>query len=369
MKRHPLIFAAADDPNAIVMRCALQQIGSDAVHSPHAWHPGLDPTSIEIAADTPLQAQGGLAGTQISAVWNRRRRPLQRMPGCHPDDFAFVRDEWQLLHDNVFVLQRQLSPCLWVNPPAGARDAENKLLQLQHARALGLNIPATLVSNDPAAIRRFVGKQRSVIYKSFMPHTWQDAGGRLYNVSVPLLDPDTLPDDAALRLCPGIYQAFVDKRADLRVVIVGDHLFATRIQRDDGSAFVDWRPRTYLNDCVARSCTLPQPVIDRLQTLMRALGIVYGAVDLVEDRHSNLHFLEVNQSGQFGFVEEWAPELPILGAFASMLAQGRVDYSLADAARVRLADCRTHDLYLAWAERQPAAGDTRDWVVTAEQAH
>lgn len=366
MNRQPLILAAFEDINAVLMKCALQQLGVEALHSPSGWHEDLPPDSIEIDASEPLRARGGLASANISAVWNRRRRAVQQVPGCHPADAEFLRREWQLFHENVFALQAELSPCLWANAPAPARDAENKLLQLKCARAHGLSIPPTLVSNDPTAIAAFIARHQRVVYKAFMPHTWKDAAGRIFNVSVPVLEPDTVVDDAGLRLCPGIYQKFIEKRADLRVTVIGAQMFAVRIQRDDGKAFIDWRPRTGMDDCIALPCSLPQATVDRLQALMQSLGIVYGAIDLVEDHDGGLHFLEVNQGGQFLFVQEWAPELPLLGAFACMLAQGRVDYTLSDAARVDMAECRRHDIYLQWSEQYAADQGVESWMVTAE---
>lgn len=41
---------------------------------------------------------------------------------------------------------------------------------------------------------------------------------------------------------------------------------------------------------------------------MDALGLVFGCIDLVADDHDELHFLEINQAGQFLFVEHDAPE-------------------------------------------------------------
>lgn len=367
MKRQPLILAPLDDINAILMRCALDMLGVNCLHSASAWHSDLAAGSVKIDSVAPLHASGGLASSEISAVWNRRRRPHTQLPGCHPADAEFLRGEWQLFHENVFALQAELSPCLWVNPPAAARDTENKLLQLKQARALGLSIPPTLVSNDPQAIHQFIRKHDRVVYKAFIPHTWKESSsGRLYNVSVPVLDPATVVDDAALRLCPGIFQKFIEKRADLRVIVIGAQIFAVRIQRDDGEAFIDWRPRTGMSDCIAKACALPAAMIDRLQALMRALGIVYGAIDLVEDHAGALHFLEVNQTGQFLFVEGWAPQLPLLGAFACMLAQGRVDYSLHAARPIKAADCYRHDHYLEWAEQQGSAMGIEHWLVTAE---
>jgi glutathione synthase/RimK-type ligase-like ATP-grasp enzyme len=367
MKRQPLIISAPEDLNAALMKCALQQIGVEALHTQSAWHPDLPGDSIEIDMQRPLRAQGGLASAHISAVWNRRRRALQSVPGCHPADADFLRDEWKLFHDNVFMLHQEISPCLWANAPAAARDAENKLLQLKLARELGLCIPPTLVGNDPETIHAFIARHGRVVYKAFMPHGWKNSdNGRLYTVSVPVLESGTIVDDASLRLCPGIYQKFVEKRSDLRVTVIGAHIFAVRIQRDDGKAFVDWRPRTGMSDCVARACSLPQSMIDRLQALMRALGIVYGAIDLVEDQEGGLHFLEVNQTGQFLFVEDWAPELPLLGAMACMLAQGRVDYTLTDTQRMRLEECRQLDPYQQWHEQYATAQGIESWVGSVE---
>src|SRR3546814_19765329 len=61
---------------------------------------------------------------------------------------------------------------------------------------------------------------------------------------------------------------------------------------------------------------------------MRELGIVFGCFDLAIDGKGEAHFLEVNQAGQFLFVEEMAPQLPLLQAMFAMLAQGRTDYRL-----------------------------------------
>src|SRR5258706_10426320 len=45
----------------------------------------------------------------------------------------------------------------WVSHPESTRAAGNKLVQLAAARRAGFRIPQTLVSQDPSAIRRFVG--------------------------------------------------------------------------------------------------------------------------------------------------------------------------------------------------------------------
>jgi len=49
--------------------------------------------------------------------------------------------------------------------------------------------------------------------------------------------------------------------------------------------------------------TLPIETERKLLDLVRELGLQYAAIDLIEDENGVLHFLEVNPSGQFLFVE------------------------------------------------------------------
>jgi hypothetical protein len=56
------------------------------------------------------------------------------------------------------------------------------------------------------------------------------------------------------------------------------------------------------------------------------LNLCYGAIDLVEDLDGNFWFLEVNQVGQFLFVEQLLPQLTLLQSLCAMLVEGRSDY-------------------------------------------
>jgi glutathione synthase/RimK-type ligase-like ATP-grasp enzyme len=49
---------------------------------------------------------------------------------------------------------------IWVNPIDRVSVAELKLYQLQVARELGFRVPRTLVSRDPAELRRFADARR-----------------------------------------------------------------------------------------------------------------------------------------------------------------------------------------------------------------
>ncbi len=59
---------------------------------------------------------------------------------------------------------------------------------------------------------------------------------------------------------------------------------------------------------------------------MEELGIVFGCFDLIVTPEGEYVFLEVNEMGQFLFVEHWTG-MPLLDAFCTFLSTGNVDYS------------------------------------------
>lgn len=118
-----------------------------------------------------------------------------------------------------------------------------------------------------------------------------------------------------------VFQELVPKRVELRVVCVGGRFFTGAI---DASASargqVDWR---LAEPAEARwdPWELPAEVAARLRALLRSLGLVYGAVDLIVRPDGGTVFLEVNPAGEWGMIERDL-ELPIGAALADALLGG-----------------------------------------------
>ena len=53
---------------------------------------------------------------------------------------------------------------------------------------------------------------------------------------------------------------------------------------------------------------------------MKRLGLNFGVLDFVVDHDNNIHFLEVNTSGNFLFLEEACPDLPLLDTMCQFLS-------------------------------------------------
>jgi hypothetical protein len=97
---------------------------------------------------------------------------------------------------------------------------------------------------------------------------------------------------------------------------------------------------------------LPAHMENKLRALMHKLGLAYGCIDLVVDPDGGIYFLEVNQAGQFLFVEEALPSMPLLAAMTAMLGTGRRDYALSGSESPRFVDYMRTDDYQAMVERQ-----------------
>jgi hypothetical protein len=256
----------------------------------------------------------------IGVVWHRR--PTFPMPATesHPDDWNQIYQEGAFFVQSIW---RSLAGAAWVNPQRARWEAKNKLEQLRAARGCGFLVPDTLYSNDPAAIRTFVRRLGAgkAIYKPHRVFQWEgDGAGQLAQTAV-IADIDDY-SDACLHLCPGIYQGFIRKKHELRVTVMGQACLAAKIVGDAGSrAEVDWR-QVPVAELGMEPATLEPAVRDACLALMRRLGLVFGCIDLIVDEDGGCWFLEVNEMGQFLWVEGRCPDLPLLDTFCSFLALG-----------------------------------------------
>lgn len=356
MHRQPLILSSMrHDIHAHAVCWGLRQAGLKPI-----WL--LSPTDDSAPAQSlvcddrePWRAHGWLDSERTGSVWYRRPSDPEPSAQAQASDRVFIGGEWSRTMRNLYALGERFCDQLWVNRPAAAMRAEHKLAQLDAARECGLRFPPTLISHDPDQIRRFTAEHGRVVYKTFTTHSWTTAArDRTCSVYATVLEPELLDDEASLALCPGIFQPYVDKVCDLRIVVIGERFFTVRVVSSSGGAFVDWRAHQFGPDLIAEPFDLPTAYQDKLRGLMNKLGLVFGCIDVVLDRDGEPHFLEINQAGQFLFVEDMAASLPLLRALCAMLAQGRADYDMESLPALpyqQYLDCDEHGEW--WREVKP----------------
>jgi glutathione synthase/RimK-type ligase-like ATP-grasp enzyme len=234
-------------------------------------------------------------------------------------------------------LLSSLAPdAFWVNPPGSAKQVRSKLRQHHEALRAGLRLPRSAYTNDPEVIRRFIRAHGQVIYKPLYPAIWEEAGERWGIYTTPITEGD-LVADPLLQAVPGIYQEVVPKAYELRITAIGHHLFAAKIRSQETvKGKLDWR--LAWDELIVEPTELDQDIASRCLTLLKNLGLVFGCFDFIVTPEDDHIFLEVNQMGQFGFIER-ACGLPLIDAMSEFLLQGRADFQWhEDNVTVRLED-------------------------------
>jgi len=248
----------------------------------------------------------------VASVWCRSLLPSGFPEELEAQDRAFAETGARRALDALTTV----CDALWVNHPVRQRLANSKPAQLHAARRVGLDIPATVITNDPAAARASIaGGAGETVYKSLSQNLDLDPGTGLYTGVVTGTE---LANLDLIRLTPGIFQERIAKAYELRVTVVGTRIFSARIDSQArAETALDWRRRPF--DVDDRPVDLPAEIEAGVLALMDVLGLVYGAFDFIVTPDGRHVFLEVNPGGQYMWVEA-GTGLPITAALADTLA-------------------------------------------------
>ncbi|GAB3357762.1 hypothetical protein [Lysobacter tyrosinilyticus] len=255
----------------------------------------------------------------IDAVWLRRWYHPSASSDLHPADIRFAKGEaGEYVRSMMDVLD--MDDRFWINPLQAKRRADRKAVQLMQAKAVGLSIPQTLLSNDPQRIRAFFNAHDGrVIYKPYVPAVWNSDGG-MYSTFTSPLNEALLEHDISLSQAPGIYQSLVDKDYELRITVMGRSIFASRIDsQQDGYYLTDWRANVSRNPIRSRRHQLPAHIEQQCLALVERMGLVFGCIDVIVTPEGDYIFLEINEMGQFLWLEQEDPDVPLLDCFTRFL--------------------------------------------------
>ena len=212
-------------------------------------------------------------------------------------------------------------PCFPAAPMVIAR-AELKASQLALAGALGFELPPTLFTTEPDDFLEFHRRHDGRIVSKLAGPAFNRHFGPEVGRYTELVSARDVGYADAVRLAPSIFQAYVAKRVELRITVVGERAFAAEIHSQaTRRTRHDWR-RYDLAHTPHRPHELP-PDVERLCIgLVRRLGLSYGAIDMVLTPDGRYVFLEINPNGQFLWIEQMT-SLPIGDAIADWLAACR----------------------------------------------
>ena len=233
-------------------------------------------------------------------------RPLQPPAVSLPGVSAAVTQALQAQRLAALGAVVDTLPCPVVNPVIAGMSNSSKPHQAMLIRACGFAVPATLITNDPAAARAFAAEHDDdVVYKSI-------SGVRSIVRHFGSQQAERLP---LLRHGPAQFQRHIHG-ADVRVHVVADRIFATRIETPS----IDYRYAARDGQPVAIQPTeLPCEIAHRCLALTKQLGLLFAGIDLKETPDGEFFCFEANPSPGFLFYER-ATGQPISTALAHLLA-------------------------------------------------
>lgn len=235
-----------------------------------------------------------LAG--LRSVWYRRPTAF-----CFPDGLPPARQAHSE-REARFGVGGVLStlPVTWMNHPERDADHAYKPRQLAVAARCGLDVPRTLITNDPAAVRRFSrSAPHGIVIKTLGSNICYEDGQRKVAHTYKLTPAD-LADLAGLELTAHQLQEWIPKVYDVRLIAVGKELFAVGIHTRDPAALVDWRANY---DALHYSrAEIPGRVANGVHAFMSASGLNFSALDFVVTPDGRWVFLESNSAGQYGWL-------------------------------------------------------------------
>lgn len=190
----------------------------------------------------------------------------------------------------------------WLNNPFKVLNAANKLFQLESALKVGLFIPDTLVTNSYSDVLNFYKKhQKQVIVKNLATPWYINSKGKTVAAYTKLLTSDHLREE---KICvtPLIYQEYIERKYDVRVVVIGTDIFTAATPTTENIGKYDIR-RIPFDKIDYMKIDLPINIRDKIIALMSYLDLQYASIDFTINQFGQYFFLDLNCTGAFIWLE------------------------------------------------------------------
>ncbi|MEK7642518.1 MAG: hypothetical protein AAB392_01850 [Patescibacteria group bacterium] len=295
----------------------------------------FDPTIIPRngALSIYLSTDGNLSGFIDTFRLNGENTENVRLSLCDIQTAWYLRENIQHQNQKHNSLERRFADnesygavrsllsaldCKWINKKETVEFlSSNKLYQQKVALEAGLVVPPTLVSNSPEDVVNFSKHCNGLLLKT-IGYIKLDDDGKYFLYSNRFTHTEIQTSDRAIHNAPVFAQKYIEKLYEHRVMVIGNRVLSCRINSQASQVSrIDWRHYDF--EKVAHDyVVLPEDIQHKLLCFMSKIGLRYGAIDLIETPSGEFVFLEINPSGQWGWIHDLAG-LPIPEAVAEML--------------------------------------------------
>jgi glutathione synthase/RimK-type ligase-like ATP-grasp enzyme len=207
---------------------------------------------------------------------------IPELPDAHQEAIAF-NDASGLLRTLL-----QTPAIRWVNGWQAYEFHKEKPRQLAVVNNLGVQIPHTLISNDPDLVSEFANTLDRAIFKPVY------GGAHAKLITPEFLAPERLK--LALKIAPIALQEFIEG-TNIRTYVIGDRVFSAEIQTGE----IDFRDDV---EADIIPIELPPEIEQMSIAIARSLMLAWTAIDWRRHPTGTYYFLEANPSPMFIYFEE-----------------------------------------------------------------
>ena len=266
-----------------------------------------------------LDSNKEFVDSDICTVWYRR--PLKEKLEYEDEGVKnFIKAQieqflcglYYCLHDKA----------LWINDLKADLFAKNKLYQLFVANDVGFLTPPTIITNEEERINKFFDCNNTICNKSLSVPHYEYAGKEYPYMTRLVSQSDVMENISSLNVCPTLFEGFIEKQYDIRVVVFGERIYAFAIySQENEMSKVDVRGISPLQ-LKHEMIKLPRNIEDKIMDFMKRQNLFFSSIDLLLSKDDKYYFIENNCNGQWLWLENMTG-INLSDAFINIIIKGK----------------------------------------------
>ena len=190
-----------------------------------------------------------------------------------------------------------------MNHPSSIIASVNRVKQLELANKVGLNVPKTLITNNPIKLQEFFDQSNEeIIAKTLHSSEGLPEDKMIFTTKITKND---LLRSKELQYAPTLFQEYIPKKTEFRITIVEDTLHVAEIySQKSNKTKHDWRQYDDFKKTPYKKSKIPKEIENSLLKLMSKMKLKFGAADLIKTPKNEFVFLEINSNGRWWWIQE-----------------------------------------------------------------
>lgn len=213
---------------------------------------------------------------------------------------------------------------LVVNNPFDNFRANNKLEQLKNAKKIGLDVPDTIITNEPEKAKEFYKEHNGNIIFKMQKLPIIKTEDEIYKTIMTnkVSYEDIINNAERIKNNPCLFQEYIEKEYEIRLTVIGKELFPIAIYSQDSEISRHDFRRYDFEKVKYEYVKIPQNIAKKTLKLIQHYSLHYASIDIIYTPNDKYIFLELNPNGQYLWTEEMS-RTSITESFADYLTKSK----------------------------------------------